>query len=70
MNKRYSVNNRIRVARAEHRVTQKALAKTVGVSEPYINHVENGSATPSIAIALRIGKALGKTVDELFYEED
>ena len=70
MNKRYSVTNRIRVARAEDRVTQRELAKTVGVSEAYINHVENGRATPSVAVAIRIGKALGKTVDELFYEEE
>lgn len=64
------MKNRMYVARAEVRMSQEALAEKVGVSRVHINQVETGRATPSVSVAIRIGKALGKTVDELFYEED
>jgi putative transcriptional regulator len=64
------LGNRLRDLRAERELTQAALAELVGVSRKTINTVENGIFIPSAALALRIARALGRTVEEVFYLED
>lgn len=59
----------IKVARAEHDMTQKQLAETVGVSRQTINAIEQGEYNPTIKLCRAICKVLGKTLDELFGEE-
>lgn len=63
-------NIRIKVARAEKDMTQKALAEAVGVSRQTMNAIEQGEFNPSIKLCRQICRVLGKTLDELFWEEN
>lgn len=59
--------NRLKVARAERDITQKCLAKMVGVSRQTINSIENGQFNPTAKLALLICIALDKDFEELFF---
>jgi putative transcriptional regulator len=59
--------NRLHDLRAEQGLTQAALAELVGVSRKTINTVENGVFVPSTLLALRLARALGRPVEDLFY---
>ena len=63
-------NIRIKVARAELDITQKALAEAVGISRQTMNAIEQGDYNPTIKLCRAICRVLGKTLDELFGEED
>lgn len=58
------------MARAEHDMTQKALAEAVGVSRQTMNAIEQGDYNPTIKLCRAICKVLGKSLDELFGEDD
>lgn len=62
-------NLKLKAARAEKDMTQAALAEAVGVSRQSINAIEKGEYNPTINLCRAICKALGKTLDELFWEE-
>lgn len=62
-------NLKLKAARAEKDMTQAALAETVGVSRQTINAIEKGEYNPTINLCRAICKALGKTLDDLFWEE-
>lgn len=59
----------VRTLRKERRITQAELAQTVGVSRQTIVTLERGDYAPSVYLALRISRALGSTVEELFGDE-
>lgn len=63
-------NINIKVARAERDMTQKALAEAVGISRQTMNAIEQGDYNPTIRLCRAICKVLGKSLDELFGEED
>ncbi len=63
-------NLRLKAARASLDLSQDALAKKVGVTRQTINAVENGDYNPTINLCVSICRALGKTLDELFWEEE
>ena len=65
-----SRNLRIKAARAALDMSQKALAEVVGVSRQTINAIEQGDYNPTIKLCRAICRALGKTLDDLFWEED
>jgi putative transcriptional regulator len=50
-------------------LTQEDLAKKVGVTRKTINTIENGVFTPSAYLALKIAKAFGEPVENIFYIE-
>ena len=62
-------NLRLKSARAALDMSQQQLADEVGVSRQTINAIEKGDYNPTIKLCLAICKALGKTLDELFWEE-
>lgn len=62
-------NLKLKAARAEKDMTQAALAEAVGVSRQTINAIEKGEYNSTINLCRAICKALGKTLDELFWEE-
>ena len=62
-------NLKLKAARAEKDMTQAALAEAVGVSRQTINAIEKGEYNPTINLWRAICKALGKTLDDLFWEE-
>ncbi len=61
--------NNIKVYRAKFDWTQEDLAKKVGVTRKTINTIENGVFTPSAYLALKIAKAFGEPVENIFYIE-
>jgi putative transcriptional regulator len=60
------LKNRIKVYRAMNDWTQEELARRVSVTRKTINTVENGKFIPSAYLALRIAKAFGVTVEDVF----
>ncbi len=63
-------NLRLKAARAAMDLSQQALADRVGVSRQTINAIEKGDYNPTVNLCIAICKALGKTLDELFWEEN
>ena len=65
-----SKNLSVKSAGAARDMTQKQLADAVGVSRQTINAIEQGEYNPTIRLCRAICRALGKTLDELFWEDD
>ncbi|MBO4242821.1 MAG: helix-turn-helix transcriptional regulator [Clostridiales bacterium] len=62
-------NLKLKAARAALDMSQQDLADKVGVSRQTINSIEKGDYNPTIKLCIAICKALGKTLDELFWDE-
>lgn len=62
-------NLKLKSARAAMDLSQQELAELVGVSRQTINAIEKGDYNPTIKLCIAICKALGKTLDQLFWEE-
>ena len=62
-------NLKMKSARAAIDLSQQDLAKACGVSRQTINAIEKGDYNPTIKLCRTICKVLGKTLDELFWEE-
>jgi putative transcriptional regulator len=65
-----TLNNRIRVFRAEHRLSQSDLANLIGVSRKTISTIEVGRFVPSTIIALQIARQFDVPVEEIFSLEE
>ena len=61
------LENRLRVARAEQRLSQDQLARMAGVTRQTISAIENGQYCPSALLAFILARELNKPVEELFY---
>ena len=64
----YMKNKRMKIARIENDMKQEDLAKAVGVTRQTIGLIEAGDYNPTLNLCIGICKALGKTLDELFWE--
>ena len=63
-------NLRLKSARAAKDLSQQQLAELVGVSRQTINAIEKGDYNPTIRLCIAICRALDKTLDQLFWEEE
>ena len=63
-------NLRLKSARAAKDLSQDDLAKIVGVSRQTISAIEKGDYNPTINLCIAICRALGKTLNDLFWEEE
>lgn len=63
-------NLHLKSARAAKDLSQQQLADLVSVSRQAINAIEKGDYNPTIRLCISICRALGKTLDELFWEEE
>ena len=61
-------NLKLKSARALKDMSQEDLAKAVNVSRQTINAIEKGDYTPTINLCIAICKALGVTLNDLFWE--
>ena len=59
----------LRLARVEKNLSQQELANIVDVSRQTIGLIELGGYNPTLNLCIRIAKALGKSLDQLFWEE-
>ena len=62
-------NLRLKAARAAMDLSQQELEDLVGVSRQTISAIEKGDYNPTIRLCAAICRALGKTLDELFWED-
>lgn len=60
------LTNRIRVLRAERRISQADLAEAIEVSRKTISTIEVGRFTPSTVIALKLARYFEVPVEEVF----
>ncbi len=63
-------NLKLNAARAEKDMSQSDLAAAAGVTRQTIGMIEAGDYNPTLNLCLRICRALDKTLDELFWEEE
>ena len=63
-------NLKLKSARAGRDMSQQQLADAVGVSRQTINAIEKGDYNPTIRLCIAICRALGRTLDELFWTEE
>lgn len=61
------LGNRIRVFRAEHRLSQADLADAIGVSRKTISTIEVGRFVPSTIIALKIAHYFRVPLEDIFF---
>jgi len=63
-------NLKMKAARAAKDFSQEELADLCNVSRQTISAIEKGDYNPTINLCIAICKALDKTLDELFWNED
>lgn len=63
-------NLKMKSARAALDMSQQQLAEAVGVSRQTINAIEKGDYNPTIKLCRAICRALGKTLNDLFWEDE
>lgn len=61
-------NLRLKAARAALDMTQQELADAVGVTRQTIVAIEKGDYNPTVRLCVDICKVLGKTLNDLFWE--
>ena len=66
MGKNYAMKD----ARTKAGLSQQELANKLGVSRQTINAIEKGDYNPTIRLCVGICRALGLTLNDLFWEED
>jgi putative transcriptional regulator len=60
------LNNTLKVHRAMQDLTQADLAELVGVTRKSINAIEQAHMVPSTVLALKLARALGVRVEDIF----
>ena len=63
-------NLRMKAARVGMDLSQEELAKLVGVTRQTIGMIEAGKFNPSLQLCIAICRALHKTLDDIFWEEE
>ena len=63
---RGSLDVLLRAARAHVGISQAELAHRAGVTRQAVSAIESGKAAPTMAVALRLARVLGRRVDDLF----
>ena len=63
-------NLRMKAARVGCDLSQEELAAKVGVTRQTICMIEAGRFNPSLALCVAICRALGKTLNDLFWDEE
>jgi putative transcriptional regulator len=64
------IGNNLKALRANLDLTQAQLAEMVGVARVSIVSIETGRYIPTIETALRISKALGVPIEQIFWIKD
>jgi putative transcriptional regulator len=63
-------NKKMKIARVEKDLSQEQLAELVGATRQTISMIEAGKFNPSLQLCLSICRALDRTLNDLFWEED
>ncbi len=62
-------NYKLKIARMEKNWSQEDLANAVSVTRQTIGLIESGDYNPTVKLCAAICRALGKTLNDLFWEE-
>jgi putative transcriptional regulator len=63
-------NLALKSARAARDLSQQQLADIVGVTRQTVNAIEKGDYNPSVKLCISICRTLGKTLNDLFWEDE
>ena len=63
-------NKKLKLARVEKDLSQAELAELDGVTRQTIGLIEAGGYNPTLNLCIAICKALDKTLDQLFWEDN
>lgn len=63
-------NKKMKIARIEKDLSQEQLADLVGATRQTISMIEAGKFNPSLQLCISICKALDKTLNDLFWEQE
>ncbi len=67
----FAVRNRIREIRQQHsELTQAALAEACGVTRQTVIALEAEKYSPSLELAFKLARALGRNLEEVFRFEE
>ena len=64
------MTNDVRILRERRGLSQGQLAEALHVSRQTINAIETGRYLPSLPLAFAIARYFGRTIEELFHDED
>lgn len=64
------MKNRVREYRLKRGLSQEELSKLCGIPRTTISAIESGKAVPSVDYAIKLSKALGCNVEDLFMSEE
>ncbi len=64
------MNNHLKRFRAESGWSQQDLADLLEVSRQSVNAIETGRYDPSLPLAFRIARLFGKTIEEIFSDDE
>ena len=62
--------SKLKLARIASGMTQLELADAAGVTRQTIGLIEQGRFNPSLALCILLCRSLGKTLDDLFWEDE
>lgn len=62
--------NRVKTFRTELGLSQRELAKAIGVSRQTINMIENDKYNPSLDLCINLARALQTDLNSLFWNEE
>ena len=63
------MQNRVRVLRAEHNLTQAELAVKLNVTRQTVIAIESGKYDPSLPLAFAIAKTFSLAIEDIFLPE-
>ena len=63
-------NKKMKIARMECDLSQEQLAEMVGITRQTISLIESGNYNPTLRLCVEICKALNKTLNDLFWEDE
>jgi putative transcriptional regulator len=65
------MENRLKILRAEHNLTQAQLADALEVSRQTLIAIEKGKFDPSLPLAFKLARYFNRAIEDIFqYEED
>ena len=64
------MQNGVRELREAQGLSQGELAERLGVSRQTINSIEVGRYIPSLPLALRTARFFGRSVEEIFHDDE
>ena len=63
------MRNQLKVLRAQHNLSQAALAEQLDVSRQTINAIETGKYDPSLPLAFKIARQFQQPIEAIFTDD-